>query len=213
VIGIVGIIEDVTKAVPSGFQQEDEVILYLWPDIPDDAEVIEEAEANSELWRMIGSSEFARQIFDIKWGKPPIQNLEDAKALHELLYQLADRRLLSSAQDISDGGIAVTLARASFVNGIGADVELHAFYDDVVLSKLFYEFGNHVVVTCSRDNVEQIEEIAEKSGFMCETIGVTASNRLSISVGEQPYIAAVLDDLRKGYETSLESQLAAEVLV
>ena len=43
--------------------------------------------------------------------------------LHTLLVELAERKLIHSARDISDGGIAVALAQAAFAKGIGATVE------------------------------------------------------------------------------------------
>ncbi len=153
VLGIVGIVEDVTKAVPAGFQQAGDAILLLWPiprgqepdpklEVPleplpmsqypfpaleleprakETADATEE-EARENLVRF-GSSEFAKVVLGEIWGKPPNLDLDAEADLHILLRGLADRKLIRSARDISDGGIAVTLAQAAFTHGIGATVD------------------------------------------------------------------------------------------
>ena len=56
-------------------------------------------------------------------GVPPSIDLEAERALQSLLVALADQRLVRSAHDCSDGGLAVTLAECCFdTGGIGAEV-------------------------------------------------------------------------------------------
>ena len=57
------------------------------------------------------------------WGTPPALDLDAESDLHTLLAELAKGKLIRSARDISDGGIAVALAQASFAKGIGATIE------------------------------------------------------------------------------------------
>ena len=70
-----------------------------------------------------GSSEFAEVVLGSVLGNPPTLDLEAEADLHTLLVALAARKLLRSARDISDGGIAVALAQLGFSRGIGATVE------------------------------------------------------------------------------------------
>ena len=72
--------------------------------------------AREELARF-GSSEFAKVVLGELWGKPPALDLDAEADLHTLLAELAERKLLHSARDISDGGIAVSLAQAAFPHG------------------------------------------------------------------------------------------------
>ncbi len=211
VIGVVGILDDVTKAVPSGFQREGDAILYLWPDIEEEAAVISEEQADREKFQRFGSSEFAR-LFSAPWGTPPIQKLQDAVALQGLLRTAADSSLLSSAQDVSDGGFAVTLAKACISKGFGSDIDVHAFADEFVTTKLFYEFANHVVVTCSMEDVHRVEDLCENHGFVSEYVGSTGGTRFEITVADKECISLSVEDLRAAFSNTLESQLAAEVV-
>ncbi len=211
VIGVVGILEDVTKAVPSGFQRAGDAILYLWPDIEEDAEVLAEGESDREKFQRFGSSEFAR-LFPVAWGTPPIQKLKDAAALQLLLRTAANSSLLSSAQDISDGGLAVTLAKACISEGFGSDIDVHDFADELVTTKLFYEFANHVVITCSIENIDHVEDLCDEHGFICEYIGSTGGTRFDITVANKECVSLSIADLRAAYTQTLPSQLAAEVV-
>jgi phosphoribosylformylglycinamidine synthase len=153
VLGIVGILDDVTKAVPAHFQREKDAIVLLWP-IPRGEEpnpglkvplnpppisqyplpalereprASEQADASdaeaAANLTAFGSSEFAKVAFGSLWGTPPALDLDAEASLHDLLAILAWRKLIRSARDISDGGISVALAQAAFTKGIGATVE------------------------------------------------------------------------------------------
>jgi phosphoribosylformylglycinamidine (FGAM) synthase-like enzyme len=212
VLGVVGIIEDVTKAVPSGFQRAGETIVHLWPDVPESAEVVSEEESQKAILQMLGSQAYASQTFDGLWGRPPFLSMADAANLQKLISSLADRRLITSAQDISDGGIAVTLARSCFAANVGADVNLPGWSDDLVAVRLFWEYGSSLVVTCKDDDFEQIEKLAEEHGHFAENIGTTRSDVLTIKLNGVEQIAGSIDDFRNPYRNALEVQLADEVV-
>ena len=74
--------------------------------------------------REFGSSEFAKTVLRHLWGAPPSLDLEVEASLHACMAELAARGLLHSARDISDGGIAVALAKGGFGNGIGVRANL-----------------------------------------------------------------------------------------
>jgi phosphoribosylformylglycinamidine synthase len=212
VLGVVGIIEDVTKAVPAGFQRAGETIVHLWPDVPESAEVVSEEESQKSVLQMLGSQTYASQIFDGPWGRPPFLSMTDAANLQELISILADKRLITSAQDISDGGIAVTLARSCFAANVGANVNLPGWSDDLIGVKLFWEYGSSLVVTCKDSDFEQIEKLAEIHDYVVENIGTTCSDGLTIKLNGVEHIAGSLDDFKKIYRNALEEQLAAEVV-
>src|SRR3954451_21965638 len=163
VLGIVGIMNDVTKTVPAGFQRADDAALLLWPiprgeepnpdlKVPFEPAPInpyivagmdldpafpvpgpitgrisepadETSEEPAELMRSFGSSEYAKVVLNSLWGAPPSLDLGAEADLHALLQTLSARKLIHSARDISDGGIAVAAAQATFGRGIGATIE------------------------------------------------------------------------------------------
>jgi phosphoribosylformylglycinamidine synthase len=237
VLGIVGILDDVSKAVPADFQHAGDAILLLWPiprgEDPDPklavpleplpisqypfpalereprgkptADATEE-DAREGL-RAFGSSEFAKVALASLWGKPPNLDLEAEADLHTLLRGLADRKLIHSARDISDGGIAVALAEAAFAKGICATVDQEQSLMAHPLFGLFAEPASTVIVTATENHVDVIEKLAGEYEFFVSRIGTTGGNRLEISVDREPFISAPLTELRSLWASSLEATL------
>jgi phosphoribosylformylglycinamidine synthase len=245
VLGIVGILDDVTKAVSAHFQAEGDAILLLWPiprgeqpdpnlDVPFNLEqgepkasplapalerevvvVAEDSEetdaaANTELI-VFGSSEFAKVVLGGLWGQPPPLDLEAEADLLTLLAALAERELLQSARDLSDGGIATALAQAAFPLGIGATVEQDQSLMVHPLFGLFSEPASTMLVSTYPSQVSAIEELADRYSFLAARIGTTGGDKLEISVYSNPFISGPLSALRKPWADSLEAVLHDEV--
>jgi phosphoribosylformylglycinamidine synthase len=211
VIGVVGILDDVSKAVPSGFLRAGEAIVLLWPDFPEVEGYQSEEEDLCSTLRILGSQAFASHLTTDSWGRPPFISLRSASNLQKLLAQLSDLRLITSAQDVSDGGIAVALARACISGVVGADIDMRSF-DGFIPVKLFWERANYVVVTCKHSDVELVERFAAERSYIAEEIGVTGTDQLNIKLNGVEHIAGRIRDFRTSYEGTLESQLAAEVV-
>jgi len=220
VIGVVGILENVSKAVPSGFQREGEVIVYLWPDYQDNGPeeevpdvIVDEPDFSQENLRIMGSTIFAQSHFG-SWGEPPFLSLAQAANLNRLMVDLAQNRLISSSQDVSDGGLAVAVARACCVKSIGAEFSLQSLIKDVPMPHvLFSEYGNRVIVTCREEQLEAIEEFASKHQFFADEAGFTGGESVAIFFNGEELIDASVDDLRNGYCDVFEDQLEAEVVL
>jgi phosphoribosylformylglycinamidine synthase len=241
VLGIVGILDDVTKAVPSYFQRAGDAIVLLWPvplgEKPDpslqvpfqpepmkyypveevnrepvaDVDPEEPEAAAAQYLASFGSSEYAKVVLGGVWGQPPPLDLNAEASLHKLLAGLAERKLLCSASDISDGGIAVALAQAAFHKGIGATVEQDQSLLVHPLFGLFAEPASTVLVTTDPSNVSTLERQAGKHGYLAARIGTTGGHRLEISVDGEAFISASLDSLRKPWAHALEATLHDEV--
>ena len=245
VLGIVGILDDVTLAVPAHFKKGGDAIVLLWP-IPAGSEpdpnlkvpfpgaqvessadpynpllgsstalhpeAVEDDAAVAEELIVFGSSEYASVVLGGMWGQPPSLDLDAEADLHTLLAVLAERQLIHSARDISDGGIAVSLAQAGFPLEIGATVEQDQSLLAHPLFGLFAEPASTVLVTSEPNQVETIEELADEYGYFAARIGTTGGNKLEISVYRQPMISASLASLRKPWASALEATLHGEVL-
>ena len=124
---------------------------------------------------------------------------------------LAERQLIHSARDISDGGIAVALAQASFPNDIGATVEQEQSLMAHPLFGLFAEPASTVLVTCEPNRLDAIEDFADRYGYYAVRIGTTGGDKLEISVYKQPMITASLASLRKPWSSALEANIHGEV--
>jgi phosphoribosylformylglycinamidine synthase subunit PurL len=241
VLGIVGILDDVTKSVPAAFQKSGDAILLLWPiprgKTPDpnlsvpleplpisqyplpalesasEPKAIPDAtdeEANDELIAF-GSSAYAKAVLGKLWGNPPSLDLDAEADLHTLLRGLADRKLVHSARDISDGGISVALAQAAFARGIGATVNQDSSLLANPLFGLFAEPASTVVVTAAGGHIGAIEKLASEYNFLVARIGTTGGDRLEVSVDRQPLISAPLIELRDIWAHALEAALHDEV--
>lgn len=203
VIGIVGFIDDVTKAVPAAFQKPGDLVVLLSPP---------SGPIETEALRSFGSSEYARTALGELWGTPPRMQLIEESELHRSLAELAAKSLIHSASDISDGGIAVALAKAGFSKGIGAEVQLRDELNPSAYA-LFSEEPSIALVTCDEDNIAEIETILQRYGTISATIGRTTEEaHLVIELKGENVIDASLDDLRQPWNSALESQIAEELV-
>jgi len=145
------------------------------------------------------------------WGQPPPLDLDAEADLHTLLVALAQRKLLRSACDVSDGGIAVALAQAAFPLSLGARVEQDPSLLVHPLFGLFAEPASTMLVTAHPSQLAAIEKLAGEYSFFCARIGTTGGHRLEITVDREPFISASLSDLRKPWASGLEATLHDEV--
>jgi phosphoribosylformylglycinamidine synthase len=158
-----------------------------------------------------GSSEYAKVVLGGIWGQPPPLDLDAEADLHTLLEVLADRQLIRSARDISDGGIAVALAQSTFPLGVGAKVEQEQSLMVHPLFGLFAEPASTMLVTAHASQIAAIEELAADYSYFVARIGTTGGDRLEISVYHEPMISASVADLRNPWASALENTLHGEV--
>jgi phosphoribosylformylglycinamidine synthase len=119
VIGVLGILDDASRVLKIAFREEGDVILLLDGSIPavgaqHAAPVL--GNQTTPLAREFSSSEYSKTIAAIVAGEPPPIDLPAERRLQDCLIALAAESTLQSAHDISDGGLAVTLAESCFAN-------------------------------------------------------------------------------------------------
>ena len=203
VMGIVGIMDDVTKAVPSSFQHVGDKVLLLQSAIETEGSMTEE----------LGSSDFAKTRLGALWGTPPYLNLKSEAALHKVLVKLASRGLIHSAKDISDGGLAVALAQCCFPLNIGVHVNLGPLGDANIVSALFSENATEVIISCSPELYGEVCYLLDEDGsFFTLDIGETIAERFEVMAEDDALIDVSLSELKETYSGALESQLVDEVL-
>jgi len=205
VIGVVGILEDVSRAVPNGFQRTGETIVVLTCDINR-----RRPYTSGEQVREFGSSEYARTTFGEVWGVPPSLNLEDQAMLHRSLMELSERGLISSACDTSDGGFLVALAKASIANGVGAAIDLGEFESSWPPNLLYSEAVAVIITTSAPEAVTKL--VDEKCSVDAFSWGITGGNEFLVRAAGETLISTTVDDLRSAYSSTIEAQLGAEVV-
>jgi phosphoribosylformylglycinamidine synthase II len=200
VIGIVGILEDVHRAVGPHFKQAERALVLLRGSEPGNTYDVE-AE--------FGSSEYAKEVLGEFWGFPPALEIEHEAVLQKAIIEMIDAGLIESAKDCSEGGIAVTLARCGFEHGIGASVDLDS--DGLVPEfVLFGEDASRILVSCDPNHVERIKQVAVKYALSAEHIGHTAPGHLEIQVDGKLAISAGVSELSEIWSSALERALHSE---
>jgi phosphoribosylformylglycinamidine synthase len=201
VLGIVGIIEDVTKSVPSGFRKGGERIILL------------SANGSQDSLQSFGSSDYAKTVLNSFWGKPPRLEIAKEAELHKCLAALVDERLITSAGDISDGGLAVALTKACFAKGVGAAVSLDHIDEASTVTALFGEEASAVVVTCSDASFARLTEVCGQFGSVTtRDIGTTGGNMLDIFTPGGSAVSDSVSALKAVWAGALDAQLADEVV-
>jgi phosphoribosylformylglycinamidine synthase len=200
VMGIVGILEDVHKAVGPNFHEPGRTLLVICGSQPGDA---------SDVEAEFGSSEYAKEILGEIWGFPPSLELEKEAALQKAVVAMIGAGLLESAKDCSEGGLAATLAECGFAHGIGARVDLssHGLVPEFVL---FGEDASRVLISCDPQNVKGIQEVAVQHGLSVEPIGNTGPDQLEIQVDGKVAVKASISELQDAWAGALERALHVE---
>ena len=184
IVGVLGLLEDTTAAVPSGFPRPG---LDVW--------LLGETRAE------FGGSAWQRLTTGRLEGAPPDLDLDAEARLHRLLVDLAARRVVASAHDLSDGGLAVALVEATLAAGVGATVTLPP--DLHPLTALISESASRVLLAVPPEAAPELEASATEAGVPATRLGVTGGDRLEVGgVLDLP-----LSELRDAYESALPRAL------
>jgi phosphoribosylformylglycinamidine synthase subunit PurL len=200
VIGVVGLLEHADRVLERRFKESGDVIILL-------------GENRGEL----GGSEYLKQVHGLVRGRPPVLDLRAERALQDLLPRLADERLVRSAQDCSDGGLAIALAECTFgTNGIGAEVSLEGLSiarEPVVndMAALFGESASRVLVSTAPSRVTEVLQRAAAASVPARVIGETGGNRIRVSVAGRAVLDVSVDEAERVWSSAIGSQFAKRI--
>jgi phosphoribosylformylglycinamidine synthase subunit PurL len=201
VIGILGIIDDVAHTLKIAFRNDGDTIVLL-----DGLSAAHQSAAN--LAQEFSSSEYSKTIAGIVSGEPPSIDLAAEKRLQQLLQALATESLVQSAHDISDGGLAVTLAESCFNSStLSAAVTLEES-EAPIEQALFHERGARAVLSVKPSLLARVLESARQYGVTAIQIGqVIGDNGFRIQYKGSAVIDSPLESLRESWAHSLERAL------
>ena len=200
VLGVLGILEDSSKALGMGFRNEGDVILLL-----DGADSLTAASVES-MRREFSSSEYAKTIHGIVAGAPPAIELEAEKRLQECLVTLANLGAIESAHDLTEGGLAVALAECSILSdGLGAQISLRGVEPTELA--LFCERGARAIISARLESLAQVVEIAAQCMVSLQAIGNAVRGEFRIEYNDQVSVRRDLTSLRDAWSGALESDL------
>ena len=195
VVAVLGVIDTVERRLPSGWQDDGENIYLL-------------GDTHAEL----GGSEWAEIIHQHVGGMPPEPNLAAEKALAGLMVVAARDGLVTSAHDVSTGGVIQTLVEGVLRRGVGARVWVSEIMERGgldITQTLFSESVARMVVTVAREDDVKFRGLCEGRGVPVARIGVTDLTSQALDIAE--YFQLSIDELVQLQRRTLPDVLGAVV--
>jgi phosphoribosylformylglycinamidine synthase len=192
VIAVLGIIDDVARRIPSGWQDEGDNIYLL-------------GTTRQEL----DGSAWADVIHSHLGGHPPVVDLPAEASLAALIAAGSTESLIASAHDLADGGLVQALAEAVMRFGVGARVWLDEIIErDGVdaATALFSESAGRVIVSVPREDDVKFRGLCAGRGYPVLRIGVTDAEAASLEV--QGLFTISLEELRATHRATLPAAFA-----
>jgi phosphoribosylformylglycinamidine synthase II len=232
VLGVLGVLEDADRALGLAFQHEDDLILLLdgsgkwvqearsmsWKTSAADA--LKTAATPGDELKTFSSSEYAKTIQGVVAGAPPAIDLAAEKRLIACLVALASEAAILSAHDVSDGGLAVTLAESCFganalsasADVLSADVSLGGTTDGAhenapTEAALFGERGARAVVSLSPASLARVNEIAAQYKVNTQRVGTVTTGEFRIQYNGHVVIRGDVASLRRAWSESLQKAI------
>jgi phosphoribosylformylglycinamidine synthase len=162
VVGVLGVIDDVTKRLRGRFDADGDVVLLL-------------GTTREEL----DGSEWAHEVHGHLGGRPPVVDLAAERALGAFLGEAAAAGLLTAAHDVSDGGVAQALVELALEGGVGATVSMGDSVNDRFVA-LFSESTARAVVTARPAAVDAVVAAAAHHGVPLSRLGIVGGASLVI---------------------------------
>ena len=183
-VGMVGVLDDIDCRVTSCFKQEGDVVVLV-------------GSTKDE----IGASEYLKVVHGLDTGNVPQLDLVREKALQELLQQAAAEKLLASAHDCAEGGLAVALAECCIEGGLGARIDLAS--EVRVPSLLFGETQSRVIVSLNEDGVNRLVDLATQKGLPCTILGRVGGENLTIACYCKELVNLTVDEISKAWREAI----------
>jgi phosphoribosylformylglycinamidine synthase II len=202
ILGVLGVLEDADFAVGSAFDKEGDAIVLL-DGVNTDTSHAGDSQAE------FSSSEYSKTIHGIVAGVPPQINLAAEKRLIECLVNLASAGLILSAHDVSDGGLAVTIAESCFASdGLSADVKLKSeSAEEPAEVALFGERGARAVVSLAPASLARLDKVAAQYGVAANRIGSVTRSEFRIQYQGSPVIKGDVTSFRQAWSESVAAAI------
>lgn len=190
-IGGVGLMADWTKSATIAFKGAGDVILAVGTRRGD-----------------LGQSLWLREVHGREEGPPPRVDLDKEKAAGDLIRHAIDLGQLSAVHDVSDGGVAVTLAEMALAGNIGAIIDRKQPFD--CAHSFFGEDQGVYIVTVHDHALADFLQAALEAGVEAEPMGRTGGKRLIFERPDRDDVVT-LDTLRAAHEGFFPKLMSAEV--
>lgn len=185
-IGMVGLLEDVSKKMTLDFKEAGDIILLIGSSGDD-----------------INSSQYLSKICGVEFSPLPHFDLEEEYVLQQKITELISKGLIESAHDVSEGGLFVTLLESSFNNILGFDVVAND-YNTRKDAQWFGEKQSRVVVSVKKEKLEAVKKVLGNHPF--EELGMVTDGSVEVDGMEWGHI----EDWKEKYDSAIENYLSKE---
>ena len=184
-IGMVGLVDDLEKIMSLDFKGEGDALFVL-----------------GTIKNDLNCSEYLHKIRGVNYSPAPYFELHEEYQLQQKIKELIEQAVISSAHDVSEGGIFITLLESAFVNEFG----FHVTYPATIRKDafLFGEAQSRVVVSVTGGDVKRFLELVKD--FPCTDIGVVSDGEIKINNEGWGFI----NEWKEKYDTAIEKALARE---
>ena len=196
VIGMVGVIDNVNKAVN-----------LSWKNLDDEIWII--GSSNSEF--TLNATSYLEYIHGLVKGRPPEIDLYEEKLCQKLIREGILNDFILSSHDISDGGLAVALSECCISSSMGAYIE---FNDNQREDKiLFGEGGSRIIFSIDNNKKDQwLDFLKSKNDYLSKSIfikkiGKVSNNFLCIKILDNIMCNIKISTLTDKFNNGLISNL------
>ncbi|MBR8829341.1 MAG: phosphoribosylformylglycinamidine synthase subunit PurL [Gomphosphaeria aponina SAG 52.96 = DSM 107014] len=191
VIGMVGLVSDITRVCTQGWQKTGDIIYLLGSSIA-----------------QLGASEYLATIHGLVAGKPPVVDFPLELSVQAVCREGIARGWVVSAHDCEVGGIAVALAECCISGGLGAEICLEQGSSRVD-ELLFGEGASRILVSVGAENQSEWElYLQEKLGGNWQKLGVVQNEKLRLfTVSGQSLIEVKIEEMDYAWSQAIERRL------
>jgi len=184
VVGVLGVLDDVSRRLPTGLGNEPGETLFLLGETRD--------EFDGSIWAQVSGDHLG--------GVPPVVDLAREKLLAEVLTAASRDGLASAAHDLSEGGLIQAVAEAALAGETGCRIVLPAGWQEGTRSfiYLFSESTGRALVAVPRTEESRFVSMCEARGLPATRVGVSDPGSDSIEV--QGLFTVSLEELRSTSE-------------
>lgn len=187
VVGVLGVLDDVSRRIPTGLGVEPGETLMLLGETRD--------EFDGSVWAQVTADHLG--------GLPPMVDLAREKLLAEVLSSASRDGLVSAAHDLSEGGLAQAIVESALAGETGCRIVLPEDFQSGTgpFTFLFSESAGRVLVAVPRTEESRFRSMCEARGLPAIRIGVVDQGSDSIEV--QGQFTVSLAELRATSEAVL----------
>ena len=188
VVGVLGVIDDVKRRIPTGLGHEPGETLILLGDTRD--------EFDGSIWAQVTADHLG--------GRPPAVDLDRERLLADVLTAASRDGLVSAAHDLSEGGLMQAVVEAALAGETGCRLVLPEGFQEGTgpFVFLFSESAGRVLVAVPRTEESRFSAMCQARGLPATRIGVVDAGPETAgpAVEVQGLFTVSLEELRRTWE-------------